>query len=214
MMITDARQLATVAEQLRDDEIHVWKLDYRRALGRAPLRRVLAAYLDIDPRDVLLTESAHGRPALDPAHAGGPDFNWSHSGEHALIAIAHGVSPGVDLERQRPRPKALEIAQRFFCTEETAALAAVPPAQRSAAFLDVWTAKEAVLKAHGRGLAFGLDRLSVAHDHARMCLRRFDGDDVGAWQLQHLVLGHSLVGALAWRGGARRIRLGALASGD
>jgi 4'-phosphopantetheinyl transferase len=212
MTIADTPRRGNVADALHDDEIHVWKLDYRRAEGRQPLIRLLARYLAIDPSAVVLHEGAHGRPSLAASHGDALDFNWSHSGDHALVAIARGIAPGVDIERQRPRPKALEIARRFFSHEEIAALANAAPALRSRVFLDIWTAKEALLKAHGRGLSFGLDRLSVVDDGAVIQLRRFDGEDIGSWQVQRLALGHAFVGALAWRGEARRIQLGVLAS--
>jgi len=214
MTTADTRPLANLAERLGDDEMHVWQLDYRRDLRREPLRRVLAAYLATTPADVRLVSDPHGRPRLHAAHGSTLDFNWTHSGDRALIALAHGAAPGVDVERVRPRPNALEIARRFFSADEVAALEALPEPLRGQAFLDVWTAKEALLKAHGRGLAFGLDRLSVARDGAALQLRRFDGHDVRAWQLHRLSLGPALVGALAWQGGPRRIRLGMLASVD
>jgi len=62
-------------------------------------------------------------------------------------------------------------------------------------------------------LSFGLDRLSVVGDSALIQLRRFDGEDIDGWQVQQLALGQAFAGALAWRGDARRIRLGVLASG-
>src|SRR3546814_11324671 len=66
---------------------------------------------------------------------------------------------GADLELLRPRPRALALAERFFVRSETGALLALPAEAREAAFVRLWCAKEAVLKAHGRGLAFG-DRKS------------------------------------------------------
>ena len=63
-------------------------------------------------------------------------------------------------------------------------LAALPAAERSTAFLELWTAKEAVLKATGRGIAFGLHRLQVTREPPR--LTWLDGDDANAWQLQRL----------------------------
>jgi len=214
MTSADLPQGGNVAEPLREDEIHVWKLDYRRAEGRQPLIRLLARYLAIEPSAVTLREGDHGRPCLATAHGEALDFNWSHSGDHALIAVARGIAPGVDIERLRPRPKALEIARRFFSKDEIAALASASPERRSGIFLAIWTAKEALLKAHGRGLSFGLDRLSVVGTDAMIQLRHFDGEDVDRWQVQQLALGHAFVGALAWRGEARRIRLGVLASTD
>ncbi|MEO8997671.1 MAG: 4'-phosphopantetheinyl transferase superfamily protein [Rhodanobacter sp.] len=214
MTATHAQTLANVAEHLRDDEIHVWQLDYRPQQGREPLRSVLGAYLGIEAIRVTLIDGEHGRPALTDAHDPSLGFNWSHSGNHALIAVGRRITPGIDLECVRVRPRALEIARRYFSKEETAALMAVPAAARDAAFLDMWTAKEAVLKALGRGLAFGLDRLSIASTPDQLILQRLEGDDVAAWQLRRLAVDTTLVAALAWRGEKRRIRLGALASGD
>jgi len=218
MIATHAQTLANVAEHLRDDEIHVWQLDYRPQHGREPLRFVLGAYLGIEADRVTLLNGEHGRPALADGHDPFLGFNWSHSGHHALIAIGRRITPGIDLEQVRARPRALEIAQRYFSADETAALLALPTTARNAAFLELWTAKEAVLKALGRGLAFGLDRLSIVNMADRLILQRLEGDDVAAWQLQRLAVEPTLVATLAWRGDVRHIhlmpRLGMLASGD
>lgn len=214
MISAYASTLADAASRLREDEIHVWQLNYRRERGREPLRAALAAYLGIDAADVALIDGEHGRPALAAEHDSSLGFNWSHSGPHALLAVGRQVMPGVDLEVLRSRPRALDIAERYFSVDETAVLKALPAAQRSAAFLELWTAKEAVLKALGRGLAFGLHRLSIANNDGELTLQHLDGHDVCEWQLQRLPLGDSLVAALAWRGGARQVRLGILASAD
>lgn len=212
MTAMHAQTLAKLAEHLRDDEIHVWSLDYRQQDGRAPLLSVLGAYLGIDAEQIALTTGEHGRPALAPDLDQSLGFNWSHSGNHALIAIGRHITPGIDVERVRERPRALAIAQRFFCADEVVSLAGLPPADRALAFLELWTAKEAVLKALGRGLAFGLNRLSVSGSAGGLSLQQLEGDDVGAWQLQSLAVDRNLVAALAWRGGQRRVQLGRLAS--
>jgi 4'-phosphopantetheinyl transferase len=214
MIQTPVQTLANVAEGLRDDEIHVWRVGYRPQGGRAPLRRVLGAYLGLPPAEVFLTEGEHGRPMLAAGHEQGLGFNWSHSGDHALIAIGRQVSPGIDIERERDRPRALEIARRYFTMEETTALASLSGDDRHLAFLELWTAKEAVLKALGRGIAFGLHRLWISSGSGGLKLRRLEGDDATAWQLRRLEPGPALIGALAWRGEPRKIRQGLLAIDD
>lgn len=214
MMAAHSRRLHEAAARLDDEAIHVWQLDYEPVQGRRPLLDALAAYLGVTAGQVRLVEGDHGRPRLDPAHASALDFNWSHSGRHALIAIARGITPGVDIERRRPRPRALALARRFFAGDEAAALAALPEAVRDAAFLDLWTAKEALLKAHGRGLGFGLDRVGVFSAGEELRLLRFDEEEIGAWQLQRLAVAPELIAALAWRGSPRTIRLERLASPD
>jgi 4'-phosphopantetheinyl transferase len=211
-MHTSPCKLANAAAHLHDDEIHVWYLAYRREQGRKPLRMLLGAYLGIEAKAVVLVDGEHGRPQLGSAHDPSLGFNWSHSGDHALIAMGRHVTPGIDLERLRNRPRALAIARRFFGNEESATLTALPAEARSAAFLELWTAKEAVLKAIGRGLAFGLDRLSITSGPAGLELVGLDGDDPRAWQLQRLSIDQLHVGALAWRGSVRKIQLRTLAS--
>lgn len=212
MMLTSVDALAELAEGLRDDEIHVWQVDYQPMQGRTVLRRVLAAYLGVHADEVALIEGEYGRPWLAPPLPLSLGFNWSHSGHYALIAIGRHIIPGIDLERRRARPRALEIAQRYFTPEETASLAELPIERRHELFLVLWTAKEAVLKAVGRGLGFGLDRLNIVSNCGKIALQRLDGDDVSQWQLHALTSQPGLVGALAWRGEPRRVRLGELVS--
>ena len=213
MQTTDGQTAIEIAQQLLDDEIHVWRLGYRRDLGRAPLRALLGAYLGKPPESLTLIDGEHGRPALAAPHES-LAFNWSHSGDQALLAIARGVEPGIDLERWRPRSRALEIAERFFCAEEAAALAMLDAEQLTGAFLELWTAKEAVLKALGRGIAFGLDRLRFATSPAPLGLLWLDEDDASQWQLQRLSADGEFVATLAWRGAPRHIRTWTLAATD
>ncbi len=212
MIATPARSLIESAARLDNEVVHVWHLAYRKAQGRQPLLRTLAVYLGIEADEVTLVEGAHGRPRLDLAHKASLDFNWSHSGEHALIAVARDIAPGIDVELRRPRPRALPLARRFFGSDEAEALAALPNDARDAAFLELWTAKEAVLKAHGHGISYGLKRLRILSTPERLRLVRFDGEDTAAWQLLRLAVAPGLIAALAWRGPPRAVTVGSLAS--
>lgn len=117
---------------------------------RGGLRRVLAGYLDCEPGEVALRIDAGGKPRA----ADGPEFNLSHSGELALLAVAsHPV--GVDVERLRTVPRALAIARRVLDAATVAAMEALPPDARDDAFLTAWTAMEARQKCLGQGV-FGV----------------------------------------------------------
>ncbi|MEO7067985.1 MAG: 4'-phosphopantetheinyl transferase superfamily protein [Rhodanobacter sp.] len=194
-------------ERLEGDEIHIWWIPHAREEGRAPLLAILGRYLGVAGGDIILEIGAHGRPTLPPAQDPTLDFNWSHSASHAVVAIGRRVSLGVDVERRHDRANAMALATRYFAESETALLATLSGAARSAAFLDLWTAKEAVLKATGRGLAFGLDQLTIDCMPSRLSLRRLGDDNVADWQLQRLSLHSDYVAALAWRGSPRQIRL-------
>jgi 4'-phosphopantetheinyl transferase len=149
---------------------------------------------------VPLRRDAQGRPRL-AGDAAGCDVSWSHSGDRLLLAFGRGVALGVDLERQRPRPRALALARRFFAPAEADWLAALPEQAREPAFVRLWCAKEAVLKAHGRGLAFGLQRLRFAERAGALVLADCDPalGAPGDWSLREWSPQPGYRAALAWR---------------
>ncbi len=166
-------------------------------LARAWLATQLGVAVDALP----LVRDARGRPRLDGAMSDW-DCNWSHSGDGLLVALGKHVLVGIDLERLRPRARALELAERFFTAGELAWLHAMPSAAvRDHAFLRLWCAKEAVLKAHGHGISFGLDRLRFdefdKHLQLVECDRALGHPE--DWELQELQPAPGYIGALAWR---------------
>ncbi|MET0549941.1 MAG: 4'-phosphopantetheinyl transferase superfamily protein, partial [Xanthomonas sp.] len=124
-----------------------------------------------------------------------------HSGAYLLGAVAAHVRLGVDIERQRPRPRLLEVAQRFFHPDEVALLAALPAPAREALFFRLWCAKEALLKAHGHGLSFGLHLLRFAEDAGGTLRLVWCDPELGAaeaWQLHEWEAAPGYRAALAW----------------
>jgi 4'-phosphopantetheinyl transferase len=99
-------------------------------------------------------------PRGAPYIPGGPHLSISHSGALEAVAVCE-LPVGVDVERIRPL-RALALARRFFPPVEADALAALPEAERDAAFLRLWTAKEAYVKALGTGFRGSTTPRSVA----------------------------------------------------
>jgi 4'-phosphopantetheinyl transferase len=162
------------------------------------VRAWLGDWLAIPPEAVVLSRDGRGRPRLDHAPL---DVNWSHSGDGLLVACGPGVRVGIDVERLHPRPRALDLARRYFAPPEQAWLADQSPEARDSAFLRLWCAKEAVLKAHGHGLSFGLHRLVFAEVDGALHLVDTDpalGDAAG-WTLREFVPHAGYRAALAWR---------------
>lgn len=207
------------AARLGTDSIHLWRIPYALPQGRAPLVGLLAAYLGIPESSVALQEGTRGKPELalpkvDPhrSRQGATNqtlsFNWSHSGDYALIALSREAALGVDIERLRKNLRALEIARRFFDPAEAATLATLELDARDRAFIGLWCAKEAVLKAVGEGLSFGLARLAFARrEESDWQLERVDPalGRADAWQLAGFDAAPGYRGALAWRGSPREI---------
>jgi 4'-phosphopantetheinyl transferase len=134
--------------------------DRRRFVGRrAFLRRVLGDYAGLPPADLRYRLSASGKPEL--VGVNDLTFSTSHADGLAIVAVAGHGQVGVDIERLRPMPGALDIARRFFTEREWAHLRALPQTARSDAFLRLWTRKEAYVKVMGRGLSMPLDGFEV-----------------------------------------------------
>ena len=214
---------------LSDDEIHVWCVELdaageesalaaclsaeererasgllsgahqrRFVVARGMLRQLLGRYLGQAPDAVTFSRGAHGKPFLTE---GGLHFNVSHTHELALYAIAQSREVGVDVEWMRPQVAHEQIAARFFSLEEQEALAEVPDEDRRAAFYNIWTRKEAYVKARGDGIAAGLGTFAVSLGAEAVLLRSDEGqDEVERWKLIALEPADGYVAALCGAG--------------
>ncbi len=106
--------------------------------ARSALRTILAIYTGKRPESLRFVSNEHGKPSLDPA--AGIDFNLSHAGDFALIAVSTAVPVGVDIERIRTN---VDIAALLRRLGETGYLRAIPELYHR------WTRREARSKAAG-----------------------------------------------------------------
>ena len=183
----------------------------QKAAARAHLRRILARYLDTDPRDVSFSYGEHGKPMLSDHTE--PGFNLSHSRWGGLAAVLRGARIGVDLEFTRGGPAFMKLAERFFSSAESAGLRALSADTRPTAFYRAWTRKEAYLKAWGTGLSFASNRFTLDYlsdGGGRLLATEMPGDDPSRWHFRDVELGQDFIGALCFDGPDRPIRWWAL----
>ncbi len=134
----------------------------RYLIAHAALRSILGMYLSVHPAAIEFDSGPMGKPKLAQNFYGSEiEFNLSHSGELALIAVARGGEIGIDIERIQENFAFEPIAQRFFTSREMTALSVLPPELRREAFYKCWTSKEALMKAKGLGLSGSLDEVRV-----------------------------------------------------
>lgn len=184
----------------------VQRARWRRQAARAALLERLAAELPgFTP--ALLRRDGLGKPALAP-----PLDHWavnaSDSGDWHLAGLAEDTALGVDVERNRPRPNWQALARRWYAPEEQDWLAA--QADPQAGFLRLWTLKEALLKAIGDGLVYGLHRARFAQAaDGRLELAGLSGaaGPAAQWQCRELDAGPDLRVAVAWSGADRPVHL-------
>jgi 4'-phosphopantetheinyl transferase len=146
------------------------ELAHRYLAAHAALRAILGGHTTA-PLEFGVAEK--GKPFLSRA----PEvrFNLSHSRGRALVAVAHDLEVGVDIEWIRPMVRHADLAERFFPPDED------PPAD-AGDFFRRWTRLEALWKARGVGL-FGAGAVSE-----------------GAWTVSEVDAGEGFAGAVAAEG--------------
>lgn len=134
----------------------------RFVLCRAALRSLLCAHLGCENAELSFASAEGGKPfALVDGEPVDVGFNVSHSGRHGLIALAAG-RVGVDVEEYSPRRDLNRLATAVFGPNEQADFAAAADDHdRIRVFYRLWTLKEAVAKALGVGLSFGVSRFEI-----------------------------------------------------
>lgn len=125
-------------------------------LAHGLLRHILARYLRSDPARLKFSRGEYGKPYLT---AGGLEFNLSHSGDRVAISVARsGV--GVDLEEVKVQPIDVGLVSECFTESEQHWLERCTD-DPYRGFFRLWTLKEAVLKADGRGLGAGCHQAAL-----------------------------------------------------
>lgn len=199
----DVWPLLSGDEQRRAERFRYPEHRRRYVLARAGLRRLLAERLSISARAIELIENGYGKPKLSCTHKPARlEFNLSHSENVAIYAFTNGHAVGVDVELIRQIPDASDLAENFFSPYEIASIKSLPIEQRSLAFLNCWTRKEAFVKALGLGLSCPLDAFDVTiepHTPARITRIEARIGDPAHWRLQAFIPYPRYVAAVAYR---------------
>ena len=134
----------------------------RYVLCRAALRAILCCHLNCANDRLEFVALKHGKPFAKvdgkPVEAG---FNVSHSGEHGLIAVAPGGRLGVDVEERDTRRNLEGLIRAVFSPEEQAEFDQFQGSEKLHLFFRFWTLKEALVKAHGKGLSLEVSKLEL-----------------------------------------------------
>jgi 4'-phosphopantetheinyl transferase len=175
-------------------------------IARGALRYLLGRYLDVPPSRITFVYGSKGKPAL--ASVDNVQFNMTHSGTLAAVAITADCQIGIDVEQIRQLSDMEQIAERFFCPEETKEIMSVPPCERAHTFFRCWTLKEAYVKAVGDGLSVPLNGFQVTLQPDRPKRLVHVGNDIAAaesWTLHELCLAPDHAAALAYRDRERSV---------
>lgn len=168
-------------------------------VSRAMQRHLLASYVGGAPGDISFGVVAMGKPTLSRPNDIGLTFNTTHSGNLVIIAITANRDVGVDVEKVKPIPRALQVAKRCFSHDEFEMLSALPPDGLDRAFLSIWVRREGTAKARGDSVWRGL--ASWKNGEIENSPGRHE------WTVEPLDLGPEFVGVVVARGNDWRVEM-------
>ncbi len=196
------RQTLSADERARMARLREPAARERFAITRGLLRATLAYHLQMSPAEVRFDYLPQGKPVL--AHPD-PDvqFNLSHSREMILCAVTRTRQVGIDGEFFRQIREIEKFAGRFFSENEQAWLASAPSAEKSRVFFEIWTRKEAYLKACGDGVTRhlrGIDVRPVAANPSAIGQIADRPGESARWRVATFIPAPEAIGALAVEG--------------
>jgi 4'-phosphopantetheinyl transferase len=121
------------------------------------LRRSLSLFSEVAPQDWRFAKTDYGKPFVAGAQM---RFNISHTKGLAAVAIAFGREVGIDVELMDHHRADELIARQMFAAREVEMWQS--ERDRVSSFFQIWTLKEAVMKATGLGMALPLQSFAVS----------------------------------------------------
>lgn len=147
-------------ERRRADSFVFDKHRRRFIQTHAALRQILGRYFHLPAECLRFGYGKNGKPFVEEAGAS-LCFNLSHSSDLAVVAVGAMPEIGVDVERVRPIADCMAISRNTFHPDENEWVLSQAPHLRTEAFYQVWTAKEAYVKASGLGFGQLLESFAV-----------------------------------------------------
>lgn len=147
------------------------------AAGRALTRAALSAYRNFPPRAWQFSFGEWGRPEIvDPYTPLDLHFNISHTSGFVAVAISRCPEIGIDVERVDRSVDIEAVARAVFSERELVHFLRCGTAgwlgDARGRFFDLWTLKEAYIKARGLGFSLPPQSFEIAAHDGRLRLQR------------------------------------------
>jgi len=132
----------------------------RYVLSHGLLRVLLSFYTDKNPQNIQYSVNQFGKPFLEDNDYQ-VQFNMSHSKDYAVYIIALEDQVGIDIEWKDKDINIQEISELIFSSAEAIHFNQLPLEEKFHAFYDIWTKKEAIIKAIGQGLSYPIKTIEI-----------------------------------------------------
>ena len=188
-------EIVTLADTLsRRDAIAAQK----QALHGYRLQQ-LSQYVKREIQPQAICHTKYGKPYLNDVA-----FNHSHSPQHYALVMSQSVEDlGVDIEDLNRKIRFSGLAAHAFTPKEQQRWA--QSGEDPKYWFQIWTAKEAIVKAAGLGIRLSLNTLETEVEYGQM-QGQMQHERLGAFCYQQLQL-HTAMVTVAWRATADMPRL-------
>ncbi len=153
--IINYRELLTEDEIYRADRYKFYRDSACFIKGRYLMRMLSAHYLDSKPSSIQFDYNSFGKPSFQNDLR--LFFNLSHSRNMVVFVLTDISEIGIDIEYVDKNLDHLDIGKSVFSDSEMDLLTAVPGSKRAEKFFELWTRKEAFIKALGYGFSMPVD---------------------------------------------------------
>lgn len=182
--------------RLQDRELYL--------VARAALRHTLSRYADVPPQGWRFVQAEGGRPELAPPFDTlGLRFSVSHTQGLVACAVSHAVAVGVDVQAVNGTLDVSPMVAMACSGAEREQLERLAPHAARTRFYELWTLKEACVKARGAGLALPLNGVTFEGrgEPIEVSFSAPASDDARHWQFALWRPGPEHQGAVALRRG-------------
>lgn len=205
VQIQDLRNILSKDELDRAKRFSVEQHRTHFIAGRGFLRLILSRYLEISPDLIRFRYTSFGKPILDiQPEEKTLHFNLSHSNGIALYAFSKGSKIGIDIEYLQHQIAFKQLSEQFFAPNEIKVLRVLSDAKQRMMFFQLWTRKEAYIKAIGQGLSFPLNQFDVSQSPDTPVLHLNTTEDVGLgltrWYVKNFIPLEAYMAAIALEG--------------
>jgi len=147
-----------------------------------------------------LRQSEQGQPVLfydATGHDLRTKVSVTHSGSYVGCAIAECACLGVDLEVHKPRDWG-RLEDEVFSPDEQADLRSMPEAKRFRRAYELWSLKEAYLKAIGSGITDSMAELNFSSQNELVAASNACFGDIDRWRFATPRISADVSHAVAW----------------
>lgn len=132
-------------------EFHNKSLSNRYIISHSIIKCILSYYLQQSPKEIKFIKNEYGKPFLNHSNI---QFNISHSNNMIYYIIGFNNKVGVDIEFNDYIVDIIELSKIVLTNKEIETLNTLSPQKQIKLFYDIWTIKEALVKAIGEGLTY------------------------------------------------------------